>query len=269
MRTAIFSALLLLGAAPIALAQGTTQPVTGTPNRDQIVEVGVVLPPDAGTATRPPTLPDRGKIGEIQVDLPVAEVPGMAGQAPKVTITSISPAMADNPGRVEILGTNLHMVREAKVAGTVVPIVFNNGHRMVITPGEQVPGFANLELLRIGGRLDAKMEFTPCLSAQWRGGRARLQLHPDAEGWYLIQYSFRRLDTPVSSPGIYYGGMLDLTAQSGTLYSGLTLDHYAMTYPWMRVPSGASAVGPMYAQALCLVGDEVCYSNMVTIQPHM
>lgn len=244
MKTTIFSSLFLLATTPLALAQ-TTAPVKPVLDRAQAVEVQVDLP-------APPEGPRV---------LPTAEV----------SITYIEPVMAFAPGRVEILGTNLGLVREARVAGVVVPIVFNNGRRMVITPGEQTPGFANLELMRVGGKAVGRMEFTPCLSAEWRGGRARLQLHPGAEGWYLVQYSFRRLDNPIAFPGIHYGEMLDLSGQCGTFYSGLTFGDEAMAFPWMRVPAwaGPSVVGPMHVQALCLVDGEVSYSNLVTLQPRL
>lgn len=272
MKAFISTALFLLGAAPLALAQGTSTPAPSPLDRSGMKEVEVVFGHRPGTVAPAPGKLDPIPVAGPVVTLPIPEVPGTVGQAPEVELFFVEPTMAFDPGLVELRGRNLHMIREVRVGGLAVPVRFNNGQRMLIDPGDQVPGFHNLELIRIGGKLDAKIEFTPCMTAAWNNGRARVQLHPGEQGWYIVQYSFRRLDTPRTWPGIYYGEMLDLTGtHCGTYCSGLTPDDQPMAFPWMRVPTwgGPSLVGPMSFQALCLVDGTVSYSNMVTLRPHM
>lgn len=298
MRTTIISALFLLGASPIALAQGGFGPAPAPLDRSGMKEAQVLLPAPKtpGTlAPAPATDPvpvgdvqvtlavpktpgtlapapaiDPVPVGDVQVTLPVADEPGTAVGAPKVELYFVEPTMAWTPGLVELRGNNLHLVREVRVAGTEVPIVFNNGRRMLIAPESQAPGFANLELIRIGGRLDAAIEFTPSVSAAWRGGRAQVRIHPNMEGWHMVMYSFRRLDTPLTYANTYGAAMLDLSGgQCGTLCSGLQPGHEPVTLPWMRVPLGPNLMGPMNVQGLVLAGGQLSYTNTITIQPHL
>lgn len=295
MKTLIISALFLLGAAPIALAQGTSGPAPLPPDRKVMPAIEVVLPvpgsvmpapepdrtsmdevqvnlpvPDLPGTGMPAPKPDRGAMGEVQVNLPVATLPGTAGNAPRVELWSVETTMAFAAGTVELRGRNLHLVRAVKVAGKEVPILFNNGSVMQIAPSLQNPGFASLELVRLGGKLDARIEFTPCMSAQWHGNRARIMLHPGADGWNVVQYSFRRLTLPNVEPGAYYASMLDMNGGNcGTYCSGVNPGEDALTFPWFRVPTwgGPSAIGPMNFQALCMVGGQLSYTNVVTLRP--
>jgi hypothetical protein len=298
MRTTLISALFLLGATPIALAQGGYGPAPAPLDRSGMKESQVVLPipktpgtlapapatdpvpagdvqatlsvPDVPGTLAPAPAIDPVPVGDIPVTLPVPTEPGTAVGAPKVDLYFVEPTMAFAPGLVELRGNNLHLVRQVLVAGIEVPIVFNNGRRMLIAPENQAPGFANLELIRVGGRLDAPIEFTPTVRAEWRGGMARVQIHPNMEGWHMVMYSFRRLDNAQTYANTYGAAMLDLNGpQCGVLCDGVQPDHEPITLPWMRVPYGPNLLGPMHVQGLVLAGDQLSYTNTITIQPHL
>jgi hypothetical protein len=271
MRTTIISALFLLGATSVALAQGGYGPAPAPLDRSGMKEGQVTLPPPKtpGTLAPAPAI-DPVPVGDVPVTLPVTTEPGTAAGAPKVELYFVEPTMAFAPGLVELTGNNLHLIRQVLVGGTEVPIVFNNGRLMRIAPENQEPGFASLELIRVGGRLDTKIEFTPSVRAEWRGGMARVQIHPNMEGWHMVLYSFRRLETAQTYANTYGAAMLDLSgAQCGTLCSGEQPGHEPVTLPWMRVPTGPNLMGPMHVQGLVLVGGQLSYTNTITIQPHL
>jgi len=271
MKATIISALFLLGATSVALAQGGYGPAPAPLDRGGMKEGQVTLPPPKtpGTPAQAPAI-DPVPVGDIQVTLPVPTEPGTTVGAPKVELYFVEPTMAFTPGLVELTGNNLHLVRKVLVGGNEVPIVFNNGRVMRIARETQNPGFATLELIRVGGRLDTMIEFTPSVRAEWRGGRARVQIHPNMEGWHMVMYSFRRLDTPLTYANTYGAAMLDLSgAQCGTLCSGLQPGHEPIDLPWMRIPTGPNLMGPMNVQGLVLVGGQLSYTNTITIQPHL
>lgn len=188
----------------------------------------------------------------------------------RVRITHVEPAMAVDPGRMEILGTNLRLVSEVRLAGRVHPIVSNDGQRIVIRPGPQAPGFAPLVLSQGGYDVSTDVALLPALAAEYKAFRVRLALHPGATGWYVLSYSFRTAPTPVVMPGVYFNGYLDMDGpQCGALFSGSMGDGSPMVFPWMRLPASVSggAFHPMMVQALCSSPGQTCFSNVVTLTP--
>jgi len=189
---------------------------------------------------------------------------------PGVSITHVDAASALAPGRIDVLGTQLGLITEVRVAGVPVPVLHNDGSRIVIQPGDQVPGFGVLELFQPGRVHTAPIEFLPSLGAHWRNGRVSLRLHPGESGWYLVLYSFRMLETPNTYTGIYYSDWLDLNGpHSGALFTGAVAGDETLVFPPMRVPT-VSLIGPyrsMHVQALCMGQENVCYSNVVTLRP--
>jgi hypothetical protein len=192
------------------------------------------------------------------------------------TITHVDASMAYGPGRVAIEGTHLGLVTEVRVGGEVVPVLHNDGRRIVIEPADQDPGFAALELVQLGGTTTGKIEFMPALSGHWRHNRIQVTLHPGEPGWYVLNYSYRRLRTPAVYQGIYFCEMLDMTTPySGQLSGGILRSGDAVVFPWVPVPRGLETPGglgvrmPMHIQAFCMLDDEFCYSNMLTLQPSL
>lgn len=194
--------------------------------------------------------------------------------ATRATVTAVDPAMAYGPGRVTIHGTNLGLIEEVRVAGRTVPILHNDGRELVIEPGQQDPGYALLELVQPDRLIRDKVEFLPALSARWRGNRIQVELHPGEPGWYVLNYSYKRLRTPLVTEGIFYADCLDMTsARCGILASGFFASGERLLFPWVPVPRGVEGPGelgatiPMHIQALCMLEGELCYSNVLTLQP--
>lgn len=192
--------------------------------------------------------------------------------APRAHVTAVATSEAREPGLVEVRGSALELVTAARVNGHAIPLVANDGARLLLAPPPQVPGFGWLELVQPQDVLGARIEFTPSLSARWDDSLVRLRLHAGHGGWYVIHYSFKPLDEMIAYPGAYYGQMLDLSSPfSGVLFAGLA-EPGPMDFPWMPIPRnlqgpGAFASGrAMRVQALC-GGSDLCYSNMLTLQP--
>jgi hypothetical protein len=197
---------------------------------------------------------------------------GSLGRMTPTRITSVAPAMAAHPGRVEVRGTGFERVLAARVNGAEVPIVAQDDRRLVLSPPNQDPGFGVLELVRPSDALTETIEFLPAIRARWHGAMIQLRLDPGAAGWFVVQYSFRLNEPMRTFPGVYYGLHLNMdVAASGVLFSGLCGEE-PLVFPWMPAPRGLFGPGgyagirPMRVQALCSAGGETCYSNMVTLQ---
>jgi hypothetical protein len=193
---------------------------------------------------------------------------------PPARVTYVEAAMSYEPGQVEIRGTNLELISTARINGVELPILANDGQRIVVEPPNQDPGYGVLELAHPGQSLSEPIAFLPALSGRWQGQNVQLRLHPGEPGWYVLRYSFRRLATPLAYPETYYWEMLDMSSPfSETLFAGPLNGGEPIVFPWMPVPRGLSGTGglgglaPMRVQALCLLGGEMCFSNMLTLQP--
>src|SRR5262245_14294691 len=87
---------------------------------------------------------------------------------PPPEISSIPPRNAFDPGRVQILGTNMGLVVGVRIDGQGVPIIRKTGTKVVVGPlAPRAPGFALVELRNAQGQTvdSATMEFNPTLSA--------------------------------------------------------------------------------------------------------
>jgi len=196
---------------------------------------------------------------------------GNLAKHPDVRINYVESTTSWYPELVEVRGTSLNLVTAARVNGVEVPIVANNGRRLMLDVEQQDPGFGVLELAQGQGVVQGAIEFTPSLAARMSGGQVQFRLNAGGEGWYLLYYSFAREDMCVF-PGVYYGLLLDLDAPlSGVMWSG-SLGMGPEVTPWMPVPRGVFGPGglastrPMRAQALCIYDVESCYTNMVTLR---
>jgi hypothetical protein len=248
MKRFIIGAALLLGALPFALAQ----------------DGGIVVTP----------LPSDAK--QAQDKKPVYPRKDTARPEGRPTITYVEPAMAKEPGRISIQGTNLGLIMEVRVNGTVVPVVRNDGTEIVITPGNQDPGIARLELVNADEVLSTRLNFRPSLHGRYRGNKVQVALDPGLPGFYFVNYSFKPARFPGITAGVYYMDLLDMTTpHSGMLVGGFSSDGAPMAFPWSPIPHGLQGVGgpgtvmPMNIQAFLMFGDEYCWSNMLTLQPVM
>lgn len=205
------------------------------------------------------------------------------GQVPRPHVTFVETTPAPDPGSVEILGYHLDLLTGARVNGVDVPILANNGERLVLDVPPQFPGFGELELLQPQGLHKARIEFTPSLAGRYVDGRVQLRLNPGHAGWYIVSFSYRARNEMMVYPGAYYGEMLDMTSPySGVLFSGL-MGGEPMVFPWLEMPRVIVGVGdrgitwgppgsfygttrPLRIQSLC-GGADLCYSNMLTFQP--
>lgn len=190
--------------------------------------------------------------------------------ARRVDVTHVDASMAFAPGLVSLYGRNLGLVTEVRLGDLVVPVVRNDGARLMIQLAPQDPGFADLRVFQGQRSLERKIEFLPSLKAQWRNGRVGLTLHPGAPGWYVVLFSFRRLDTPNQYPGIYYSEWLDMSgSHTGALYTGPVEGDESLVFPAMRMPlaGGIGAWRTMHVQAICMGQESTCYSNAVTLRP--
>ena len=228
MRHATTLAALLLGLVPAALAQSDTVPV----------------------------LRDHG-----------------SGLVPHRHVTYVAPSMAYHPGPVEVRGWGLDLITAARLDGVEIPILARGDRRLVLSVPSHDPGFGALELVRPADAMQARMEFLPSLRARWDGGLVQFRLNPGESGWYILSYSFRLHNEMRIFAGTEYGLWLDLgAAQSGTLFSGLSTAE-PMDFPWMPVPRGLFGPGgiastrPMHVQGFVGMGSEVCFTNLVTLQP--
>jgi len=201
---------------------------------------------------------------------------------PRPHVTFVETTMAPAPGSVEVLGYHLDLLTGARVNGVDVPILANNGERLVLDVPAQIPGFGQLELLQPQGLIGARIEFTPSLAGRYQDGKVQLRLNPGHAGWYIVNFSFRARNEMLVFPGAYYGEMLDMTSPySGVLFSGLMTGE-PMVFPWLDMPRVIVGVGdrgitwgppgsflgttrPLRIQALC-GGEDLCYSNMLTLQ---
>jgi len=202
-----------------------------------------------------------------------AQRPWATNKAPLVRVTHVDASMAFAPGRVSILGENLQLVTAVRLGDTKVPVVSNDGQKMVIQLGPQDPGFDQLQLY-VGDRpFGAPIEFLPSLKGHWRNpNRVTLSLHPGASGTYLLMYSFRRLPKANEYPGIYYCEWLDMNLfRSGSLFAGYVEGDEVLTFPEMRIPLWRIGYpnGILHVQALCASRESTCYSNVLSLAPTM
>jgi hypothetical protein len=203
---------------------------------------------------------------------------------PRPHITFVETTRAEDPGSVEVHGTALGRITAARVSGAEVPILANDGKRIVLDVPPQVPGFGQLELLQPQDVQRVAIEFTPSLRARYApgAGSVQLTLNSGMPGLYLVSYSYRAREQLLTFPGTYHGLMLDMSSPfSGTLFSGLT-DVEVIDFPWIPLPRLIVGVGdrgitwglpgsylgqtrPLLFQAL-RGGAEPAYSNVVTLE---
>lgn len=190
----------------------------------------------------------------------------------RVAITRVDPAMAVDPGRMNVFGTNLQLVSKVTLGNREYPVVFNDGLQLAIRPGPQAPGISSLALWQGEHKVTTDVVLLPALSAEFKTFRVRLSLQAGESGWYVVSYSFRPAPEPITFPGIYFQGYLDLNLpQSGALYSGTVEAGGTMVFPWMRLPTMISggAFQPMYVQALCMSQGQTCFSNAMALTPFL
>jgi hypothetical protein len=195
---------------------------------------------------------------------------------PSPTVTHIDKAEACGPGSVELRGRNLELITNVRVAGVEVPMLANDGLRIVFAPPPQIPGFQSLELVQPQGVLAETMVFTPALSGRWLEDHVRLRLDAGGAGWYILNYSFRARRVPLAYPNTHYGEMLDMTIPfSGQLAGGILENADIVQLPPIHVPRGLRTVGglgtlrPMHVQAYVMTGVNLCFSNLYTLVPAM
>jgi hypothetical protein len=182
--------------------------------------------------------------------------------------------MAYEPGPVEIRGTGLGLVTGLRLNGHALDILSNSGRRIVFEPPNQAPGFGLLELVRPHDSLTEPIEFMPSLQARWSGDQFQVRLNPGYPGWVVLSYSLRRNLLMHNVPDAYYGEWLDFsTPHSGVLTALVLSDGNPLELPWMRMPRGLMEHGglgttrPIYLQAFCMLEHELCFTNMVSVQP--
>jgi hypothetical protein len=194
----------------------------------------------------------------------------------ETVITQVESMMAYEPGPVSIVGKQLGLVTAVKVDGQAVPVLRNTGSEIVINPGYQDPGFAQLELVKPGRTVTGWIEFTPSLRATRNGNLIRVMLNPGEDGFHWLYWSYRRLETPVTFPNVYYSGMLNLNVHgSGILCAAECVEGELLieTVPVPPVLIGEyhhffgehPLSGAINLQAYCLLGSDQCFSNMVRV----
>jgi len=170
---------------------------------------------------------------------------------PKVQIDSVGAAMAYEPGAVTIRGTDLGMVKLARIDGVVAPIVAQSDNALVIAPKPGEPGFGQLELFSPFGTLASTIELMPTVQVQAKDDVLRLTLRGGQPGPYWVFYSLDLRATPYVHPGMYYGSMLDMTARRSGLVAKGVSDGNPFT---LAFPAPPGWTYPIHFQALCQYG---------------
>jgi hypothetical protein len=185
-------------------------------------------------------------------------------------IDTVEATMAYEPEGVTIRGAELGLVRQVRINDVPVMVVDNTGGMLVIEPGPQIPGFAQLELLSPRGTAAAEIEFMPSLRVCGSLDTLQVTLRAGEPGPYWVYYSMGLNPTPVAFPHAYHLALLDMTAHPcGLLASGFTCGP-PMTLTF-DVPPGFQY--PIHFQAVCLYNseplseEEWSFSNSARLEP--
>jgi len=189
---------------------------------------------------------------------------------PVVRVNAVDSSMYYAPGNVAIRGRNLDFVTAVRLEGVNVPFTLQDKETILIQPTPAEPGFQSLTLV-VGNRsIQAPIEFTPSLKAEWirsdqfpgwPTGRLRLTAHPGASGMYMILYSTRRIAGTPPSGGVFHCQLLDLTVpSSGILTSGSVTGDASITFP-VTIPLFPRP--NFFAQTFSTNGLNACWSNLV------
>lgn len=189
-------------------------------------------------------------------------------------INWVETTMSYEPGLVTIRGRHFDFVTEVKIDGKAVPIVRHGQTEMDVQPGPMAPGFTTVEVIRRPGvSASAPIEFAPSLVGTRNRDLIRLVVNPGESGFIFVNWSYRRLATPMTIAGTYYPQFLDLSIpNSGTLamtssVAGEPVVVVAKVPPLVQAPVHVTSVGPVSFQAYSLLGHDMqpCHSNPVTL----